>query len=133
MRGNHIRGDTARLIACSIISLPLLASLSSVALSEERSALRGVGTGSCAEFGKAYQGDPKFTELVYGSWVQGFLSGLNIQRAIENKSMRNIPSPDGGQNRAIRSRCDRRPLATFFEIVVEYFDTLPEMPAKNSN
>jgi hypothetical protein len=130
MTSNSFRG---RIIASSFLSLPLLASLSSIAPSEERSALRGVGTGSCAEFGKAYQGNPKLAEVVYGSWTQGFLSGLNLQRAIDHKPMRDLPSPEGGQNRSIRSLCDRRPLATFFEVAIEYFDSLQEMPVKNPN
>jgi hypothetical protein len=128
-----MRGSYRRRVTSLIVSLPLFALLHSVASGEDRAALRGVGTDSCAEFGNIYKSDPKFAELIFGSWVQGFLSGLNIQRAIDHKPMRNIPSPDGGQNRAVRSLCDHRPLATFFEVVVEYYDSLPEFPEKNSN
>jgi len=50
--------------------------------------VRGVGTQSCAEFAKAYKGDPKYAELVYLSWAQGLMSGLNIQLSFENKPKR---------------------------------------------
>ena len=40
--------------------------------------MHGVGVTSCAEFARLYQGSPEYTELVFLSWGQGYMSGLNI-------------------------------------------------------
>ena len=40
--------------------------------------MHGVGVTSCAEFARLYQGSPEYTELVFFSWGQGYMSGLNI-------------------------------------------------------
>lgn len=81
----------------------------SPARAEDTSVMRGVGTYSCAHFGKSYKDDPKLAELVYGSWAQGFMSGLNAQRIIDGKPMRRLPAPQDGQDIGIRRLCDKRP------------------------
>jgi hypothetical protein len=40
--------------------------------------MQGVGVTSCAEFARLYQGSPEYTELMFFSWGQGYMSGLNI-------------------------------------------------------
>jgi hypothetical protein len=91
--------------------------------------MRGVGTSSCAEFGIHYKKNPKLADLVYGEWAQGFMSGMNTQLLSDGKPARNIPAGDNGQ---IRQLCDQRPSATYFEVVRNYFATLPEIgTAKN--
>ena len=32
--------------------------------------IRGIGTGSCAEFASTYKKNPRLADLVYGSWEQ---------------------------------------------------------------
>jgi hypothetical protein len=91
-----------------LISVPLLALLYSTALSDERAAVRGVGTGSCADFGKAYKGDREETHAKHSV------------------------------TRRRTEFCDSLPLrqaaaGAFFEVVVDYFDSLPEMPARIPN
>jgi hypothetical protein len=106
------------------------------AIADDRSdqaVVRGLGTSSCAEFGIAYKKNPKFADLMYGTWAQGFMSGINAQLLSDGKPARKIPAPNDGQDFQIRQLCDQRPLVPYLEVVWDYYDTLPELPPKTDH
>jgi hypothetical protein len=117
------------LIAVAIACL----SFSTSALSgDSETVMRGVGARTCGEFGADYKRNPSAADLIYMSWAYGFLSSQNITNVLERKPMRALPETDR-IDRAIRQDCDRRPLAPFFEIVLNFFKAQPEVKLKNSN
>ena len=88
---------------------------------------RGLGTRSCAQFGLAYKQNPQLADLSYGQWALGMMSGMNLQLAVTDNPMRDIPPP-AVVRLSLRQLCDQRPVANFFDIVVHYFRSLPEVP-----
>jgi hypothetical protein len=111
----------------TILAVVIMWMLCSAALAEEISVIRGVGTGSCAEFASTYNKNATVAELVYDSWGQGFMSGLNAELGSKREPMRNIP-PSTNEFSRIRHACDEHPQAAFWEIVFDYFLSLPEIP-----
>ena len=108
-----------------LLALAIIGALCTTALSEEPIVIRGVGAKSCAVFAANYKLTPKLAEMVYDSWAQGFMSGMNISLFFEYKPMRTIPATDQLTS-GIRQLCSRRPLADFYQIVSDYFEPLPE-------
>ena len=89
----------------------------------------GMGTDSCANFGKNYQHDPQNIEAEYFTWAQGFMSGMNlVVKAIKhrNRSMDGMPLAD--QQRIIRQFCEEHPLSNYLSAVIELMDKLPLSP-----
>jgi hypothetical protein len=116
-----------------IIAVFAVAAINASPALAQSGAMRGVGTGSCGEFAKAYRTNPQLAEVVWGTWAQGLMSGMNLQLAIDGKRMRLIPPPDQGESAHFRQVCDSRPLAPFYDVVFNYFNSLPLSQAKNSN
>lgn len=52
--------------------------------------------------------DKQFTEMVYGTWMVGFISGINMQRVADEKPRHLMPEPltvfEG-----MKQRCKSRP------------------------
>lgn len=94
--------------------------------------VRGVGSRSCAEFGADYKRDPRAAEILYMSWALGFLSSQNITNVLEHRPMRGLPEA-AAISRGIRQECDYHPLAPFFETVLNFYKSQPEVKSKNSN
>lgn len=112
-----------------LAGIMLLASCT-VSTAQEKTAIAGAGSFSCGIFAEHYKQDPKTAERAYTTWTQGFMSGLNMQRAIAKQPMRDIPVADR-ISASIRQSCDKRPLATFFEIALDYYASLPALPQSN--
>jgi hypothetical protein len=103
--------------------------LSSTPLSAQDVALMGAGLASCGEFGDAYRQNPQVVGALYSEWARGFMTGLNIASALENKPMRYMGVDKPAQQASkLRDLCDKRPLAKFMEIVHTYYAALPEFP-----
>jgi hypothetical protein len=113
-----------RMMRYFILTIILGMCLSTPAKSEVV-ALRGVGTKSCAEFAADFKRDPRSAKILYMSWALGFLSSQNIANALAQKPMRGLPEPSSIE-RNILQDCDYRPLAPFFEIVLDIFKSQPE-------
>lgn len=111
-------------------AIALIVGCCNVALSEEGAAVSGAGTRSCAEYAADYKQNPKVADMLYLPWAQGFLSAQNIRNVLEHKSMRSIPSNDRILM-GIRQACDAHPLAPFFEIVLNFFNSQPQAPQSN--
>jgi hypothetical protein len=67
-----------------------------------------VGSVNCAEFAKMYH--PDNAELVFFSWAQGFMSGLNMAAMASQKQTRDLAGIAVDQKRALRSYCANNPL-----------------------
>jgi hypothetical protein len=94
--------------------------------------VHGVGSLSCAEFAKMYQGAPENAELVFFSWAQGFMSGLNMAAMANQTRTRDLAGIMVDQKRALRTYCANNPLKNYMDGVIEYYGKLPVSP-ENSN
>ncbi len=113
----------ATLLAGFLISTALPANAA------EQMAARGVGAGSCAEYGQFYKTDPRGTDRIYTSWAQGFMSGWNFStlpkyRELATKSV-------DAQMQHIRLYCDAHPLVPFVSAVMDLYISLPERRISN--
>jgi hypothetical protein len=80
---------------------------------------------SCSEFAQDYRQNPR-SELMYFSWAQGFMTGLNVtQVSLKRPERDQNARPPSQQMAFIREFCDKRPLAVFADAVAELFSSLP--------
>ena len=94
--------------------------LSSPVTAAEQYQSMGAGTKSCAVFARTYKDKPKTADMIYFSWAQGYMSGVNLAAGINNKDYRpaNLNAMTvAAQQRFIRDFCDRNPLKDFREAV----------------
>jgi hypothetical protein len=80
----------------------------------------GAGTKSCAVFARAYKEKPKSADMIYFSWAQGYMSGVNQAAKGDSKDSRpaNLNAMSiAAQQRFIRDFCDRNPLKDYREAV----------------
>lgn len=88
-------------------------------------AVWGLGSISCAEFGKMYGGDPDYAEKMYFSWAQGFMSALNVTRITKGLKSVNLALWDIERDQQhIRNYCADQPLKDYLDAVVELFGEL---------
>jgi len=72
------------------------------------------------------------SDLVYGSWAQGFMAGWNYALFSEYHFYRDLGVKSADEeNFHIRQYCDAHPLATFVEAVIDLWFTLPLKPQSN--
>jgi hypothetical protein len=109
-----------RLTAASIFCL-LLVSTGAVA---EDGIMRGFGLSSCADLVSRHSKDKQFTEMLYGTWMVGFISGINMQRVADDKPRHLMPEPlkvfEG-----VKQRCESKPDTPVYRMLVDYVTTLP--------
>ena len=87
----------------------------------------GMGTNSCSKFAEVYRESPARWEILFFSWAQGFMSGLNFER-IELGQYRDMSAmPTGAQKNVIRVYCDRHPLGNYMDAVIDLYQRLPLM------
>ncbi len=55
--------------------------------------MRGLGLSSCADLVSRHNKDKQFTEMLYGTWMVGFISGINMQRVADDKPRHLMPEP----------------------------------------
>jgi hypothetical protein len=87
--------------------------------------IQGVGVMSCAEFGRLYQLSPENTELVFFSWGQGYMSGLNISATGRGFTARDLAGDIGQQKQEIRRYCANNPLKNYMDAVFDFYAQLP--------
>jgi hypothetical protein len=87
-------------------------------------ALAGLGAQTCAEFGVLYKRSPKTVEMAVGVWSQGFLSGTNFETLGKTRQSRDVPDVKVIWD-SLRRYCDKNPLRSVFEGVLDLYDTLP--------
>ena len=113
-RSNVVK-KVVRVALCS--ALVLVASSGAKAQQYNR---MGAGTKSCAVFARTYKDKPKTAEMIYFSWAQGYMSGINAAAGTNNKDVRpaNLNAmPVTAQQRYIRDFCARNPLKDYRDAV----------------
>ena len=106
-------------VARVALCLGFMALSSPVTVAEQYQSM-GAGTKSCAVFARTYKDKPKTADMIYFSWAQGYMSGVNLAAGINNKDYRpaNLNAMAVAvQQRFIRDFCDRNPLKDFREAV----------------
>ncbi|MEH2513966.1 hypothetical protein V1291_005320 [Nitrobacteraceae bacterium AZCC 1564] len=114
------REDAMRLPAISMFFL-LLVSANAVA---EDGIMRGYGLSQCSELISKHKKDKRFTEIIYGTWMVGFISGINMQLFSDERPRHLIPEP-AKVFEGVRQRCESKPDAYVFAVLVDYVATLP--------
>jgi hypothetical protein len=111
-----------------IISASLIATTSSARAMSDSD---GAGMVPCAVYAKSYQQQPEMTDLVYGSWLDGFLTGFNGGIAAHNQQFQRIDLSGmdrSHRNDFTRDYCNRNPLSTFMQGALELMAVLPRIP-----
>lgn len=122
-------GLKMRVVTLSILAVVLGAH---VAQANEMVA-RGIGTASCAQYAEIYRSDPKFAQLVYELWAQGFMSGWNFG-VIDKRFYKDIGSKTVEEmNFYINAYCDAHPLSPYLEAVMDALLKMPLKPMSQSN
>ena len=106
-------------VARVALCLGFLALSSPVTAAEQYQSM-GAGTRSCAVFARTYKDKPNTADMIYFSWAQGYMSGVNLAAGINNKDYRpaNLNAMTvAAQQRFIRDFCERNPLKDFREAV----------------
>ena len=100
--------------------------VSSPSLAREEAAWAGVGTTSCANFASQFRKDPQLAEVIFMTWAQGFMSGLNTQYLPPHAStdLLSTDYPSDRQAVFIRSYCDNHPLKDFVQAVMELWTVM---------
>jgi hypothetical protein len=91
-----------------------------------------LGGVSCAKLGELYKQDAAMAERYATLWAQGFLSGINDARVKARQPTRALDGLNEGDKLMsyLRRACDRRPMAPFFGITSDFYETLPKSNAK---
>jgi len=91
----------------------------------------GMGLHSCAEFGQDYKASPQYWEPLYFFWAQGYMSGINfLTMPVLNKYHDLTAMTIDEQMLRLRNYCDVHPLKSYYDAVLELFDSLPMLPTK---
>ena len=84
----------------------------------------GVGGLSCAKFAEMYRANPDHTDNVFGSWTQGYITGVNRARG-------DVVYFDMGAKtfeemlQFLHKYCDDHPSGNFFDAAQELLESLP--------
>jgi len=89
----------------------------------EKGTIAGAAWVSCAEFAKEYQQNPQATEVIYFTWAQGYMSGLNDSLFFNRKNLRGWQLEQ--QKQHIRAFCDKNPLKNVVFAIRDLFSNLP--------
>ena len=116
-----------------LVAILLGAAISSAAFAADEGQGYGLGMHSCAEFADAYKAQPAFTEDLYFTWAQGFMSGLNLASIAGKLQFRVLNGVSmESQKTQIRSYCEEHPQGQYASAVIALYNDLPGAPA-NSN
>jgi hypothetical protein len=94
------------------------------ALAEGEMSLRGPGTLTCGQFAKMYADDPHRMETMFFSWAQGYWSAQNSNMPNQHQ-YRDLAGSTDAQRMALRSYCDKHPLAPYWEATLAVFGSFP--------
>ncbi|EAW30467.1 hypothetical protein GP2143_09685 [marine gamma proteobacterium HTCC2143] len=101
-----------------IITLALclsFASISFVMASNEKYFIAGLGAASCGAWIESRKDEDLQVNVVLGSWVQGFLSGLNVIAMESKREISMIPDPDT-LLAYVDKGCEDDPLTSVYKI-----------------
>jgi hypothetical protein len=87
----------------------------------------GAGVSTCAEV-TAYVNDHPDKAIMFFSWAQGFMSGLNVQKGLARQKSHDLGAMStSDQQERLKSVCDQNPTATYGSIVLAFYNSLPEL------
>lgn len=109
------------------VSIFFVAALCNTAFSEPYMTM-GAGTTSCAHFAKRYASDGATAEIIFFSWAQGYISGINMMSATTNKTFKNMADDTKSQMAKIRRYCNEHPLADYSDAVLDVVQSMPLLP-----
>ena len=91
----------------------------------------GLGAQTCTEYLKFYQQNPQMTDVNFGTWMQGYMSGMNVATQYNNNTYRNLATYSlPSMNKWMRQYCSQHPRDTFMTGVTWLGTKLPilQMP-----
>ncbi len=92
-------------------------------------AARGIGAQTCLGILNTLNTNPKAQNSVaVASWVQGYLSGRNVQLAFDGRNTRTLEPLLDQTTRTLELCAQRAPQTQFIDVINDYFRTLPELP-----
>lgn len=118
---------------CASAVLPILVAtlpLTGMAISSDVSAQgvktmqRGIGVSTCSEFSKEYSIESKNAELMYFSWAQGYMSGMNAASVVVEHAYMDLSGEITTQELYLREYCHNHPLAYFADAVADLYARL---------
>jgi hypothetical protein len=87
----------------------------------------GAGVSTCAEV-TAYVNDHPDKAIMFFSWAQGFMSGLNVQKSLTRQKSRDLGAlTTSDQQERLKSVCEENPTASYGSIVLAFYNSLPEL------
>jgi len=98
--------------------------LGSMPVAAEPMVAMGMGTLSCAEFGRFYRDFPQ-AENDFFAWAQGFMTGVNLAPGVQKRDMSGDTKV---QMRFLRDYCADHPLKNYIDAVIGLYGTLPLAP-----
>ena len=90
-------------------------------------AVAGAGVTTCAVFASRYKENLEKVEIIYFTWAQGFMSGLNTGLIASNSETPDLHPNDfdtEDQQGHIRHYCDQHPLADYFEATLDLYNEM---------
>jgi hypothetical protein len=90
----------------------------------------GAGLQLCSAFTQDMRKDPKFGEVFYFSWAEGYMSGVNVAKWNDQHAFRSMPANQ--QREFIQDYCNKNPNDKFFKAVYSLYLTLyPKVDEKS--
>jgi hypothetical protein len=91
----------------------------------------GLGVTPCSRYLQLYRENPQMTDMDFGSWLQGYMTGMNVATQYNNKTYRNLATYSlPSMNKWMRQYCSQHPRDTFMTGVTWLGTKLPvlQMP-----
>jgi hypothetical protein len=124
--GSPMNVAASKALAAVSITLSLFAAAKA---EDKHFSAMGFGTRTCAEFATAYKFDQEW-ESRFFDWAQGYISGSNGALLDLGKNYFDLASVDlDAQRSYIRDYCDKHPLGTYLQAVLQLVNQLRTMPA----
>jgi hypothetical protein len=115
-----IDGRHLRLAGIVVISSLLVSTVEAAEIGQNL----GLGQNLCAQFAKAYAGNPA-AEEVYWSWATGMMTGLNFASVANSNVFRDLSGDQDIFRRAVRLFCANHPLTTYSGAVLDLYVSMP--------
>lgn len=108
-----------------LIGAALAFAITAVHAQEDRFSLVGAGSMSCGKY--SAQSTDAGTAMIYQTWVQGFLSGLNVARKAKELPLKQLPDFETIKL-YLDKYCRDNPLGHPYTGALQMFVELPEFP-----
>jgi hypothetical protein len=105
-----------------LAAISMLASFHATMADQPSALVMGIGAKTCAGFAEEYRQDPDHWEIIYFSWAQGWMSGVNTANIQTARNVNSVPVPD--QKMYLRRYCDEHPSDNYVDAVVQLFQML---------